>query len=187
MPPPVPPPPPMALLQTLTMPMTTSYNGTASPPPPPPPPMIAITTTSASASIAQPAPAPPPPPAVIMTTSAPTPIAQPPAPPAPPTVRGELLAAIEGHNKSQLRRVDAQVERPLAPAMGRDALLEQIRTKTFRLRRMSATAQQAASKMPVPKPAVGPGGIDVAVILERANNIRQAVEGSDSSDDDWDD
>ncbi|XP_049937044.1 protein SCAR3-like isoform X2 [Nymphaea colorata] len=60
---------------------------------------------------------------------------------------------------------------------GRELLLEQIRTKSFSLRRTVTTR----SSLFVPRPATN---INVAAILEKANAIRQAFAGSDNESDD---
>ncbi|CAN6443756.1 unnamed protein product [Victoria cruziana] len=60
---------------------------------------------------------------------------------------------------------------------GRDMLLEQIRTKSFSLRRTVTTRPSLF----MPRPTTN---INVAAILEKANKIRQAFAGSDDESDD---
>jgi len=75
------------------------------------------------------------------------------------------------------------VRRPLPPPDERSTLLEQIRTKSFNLRRTDSIERKEAAPRPVAK-------INVAAILEKANAIRQAFVGSDDEDDgedDWSD
>ncbi|XP_047979711.1 protein SCAR2-like [Salvia hispanica] len=80
----------------------------------------------------------------------------------------------------QLRKVTEQVGPQKQKQEGRDALLDQIRAKSFNLKPAATT-----------KPSSIPGpntNLKVAAILEKANAIRQALAGSDEDDEDnWSD
>ncbi|CAK9201608.1 unnamed protein product [Sphagnum troendelagicum] len=97
--------------------------------------------------------------------------------------RDALAAAIAAHDRNMLMKVAFKepVIRPLPLPDERQAILEQIRTKSFNLRHT-----EKEKKEPVVRPVTN---INVAAILEKANAIRQAFAGSDEEDDedDWSD
>ncbi|ERN13890.1 SCAR-like protein 2 isoform X1 [Amborella trichopoda] len=96
--------------------------------------------------------------------------------------KGALMAALNSNGKSTLKKHEASVQPPRSePLDERTMLLEQIRTKSFSLRRTTTA-----------RPNLSPGpttNINVAAILEKANAIRQAFAGSDDGgdDDNWSD
>ncbi|GAB2255207.1 hypothetical protein Droror1_Dr00008985 [Drosera rotundifolia] len=84
-----------------------------------------------------------------------------------------------GLDVPQLRKVAERSKSPVPQEEERDVLLEQIRNKTFYLKPAAAT-----------RPIIhGPKtNLKVVAILEKANNIRQAMAGSDEDDSDgWSD
>eukprot|EP00252_Welwitschia_mirabilis_P019264 TRINITY_DN440_c0_g2_i1.p1 TRINITY_DN440_c0_g2~~TRINITY_DN440_c0_g2_i1.p1 ORF type:complete len:1374 (+),score=304.54 TRINITY_DN440_c0_g2_i1:454-4575(+) len=88
-----------------------------------------------------------------------------------------LIAAIASHDKSTLKKVPKQDTNNKKPLNDREVLLEQIRNQSFNLRRTPVVKQS------IPRPVTN---INVSAILEKANAIRQAYEGSDEEeDDDW--
>lgn len=97
-----------------------------------------------------------------------------------PRPRNPLFDAAAALDKSKLRKVTERVLPQNEPKVDeRDSLLEQIRTKSFNLRRAAVT-----------RPSLqGPQtNLKVAAILEKANAIRQACAGSDEDDEDsWSD
>ncbi|KAA8517706.1 hypothetical protein F0562_015180 [Nyssa sinensis] len=98
-----------------------------------------------------------------------------------PRPRNPLIDAVAAHGKSKLRKVTERVRPQIGQKVDeRDSLLEQIRTKSFNLKRTVIT-----------RPSIqGPKtNLKVAAILEKANAIRQALAGSDEDDDEdsWSD
>eukprot|EP00252_Welwitschia_mirabilis_P024054 TRINITY_DN6998_c0_g1_i1.p1 TRINITY_DN6998_c0_g1~~TRINITY_DN6998_c0_g1_i1.p1 ORF type:complete len:741 (-),score=191.84 TRINITY_DN6998_c0_g1_i1:287-2401(-) len=90
-----------------------------------------------------------------------------------------LIEAIASHDKSTLKKVPKQVVNKSKISDDREVLLEQIRNQSFNLRRTPEV------KHNITRPVTN---INVAAILEKANAIRQAYEGSDEEeedDDDW--
>ncbi|KAJ7564812.1 hypothetical protein O6H91_02G034300 [Diphasiastrum complanatum] len=88
----------------------------------------------------------------------------------------DLIKSISMYDRSKLRKVTVEKQSSKPKVMDeREVLLEQIRTKTFSLRRTATERHDAANR---PKPDV----INVAAILEKANAIRQAFVGSDEED-----
>eukprot|EP01018_Ginkgo_biloba_P000338 Gb_27613 [translate_table: standard] len=93
--------------------------------------------------------------------------------------KDSLIEAIASHDKSTLRKVTKPMRSVSAkPSDDREVLLEQIRTRSFNLRRTVVV------KHNIPRPATN---INVAAILEKANAIRQAFAGSEEDEDDDDD
>lgn len=93
--------------------------------------------------------------------------------------KDSLIKAIASHDKSMLKKVPKEIPSVSAkPLDEREVLLEQIRTRSFSLRRTSVV------KHNIPRPLTN---INVAAILEKANAIRQAFAGSDEDDEDDDD
>jgi hypothetical protein len=94
-----------------------------------------------------------------------------------------LVSNFMAYMSEQLMKVAFKepVIRPLPLPDERQAILEQIRTKSFNLRHT-----EKEKKEPVVRPVTN---INVAAILEKANAIRQAFAGSDEEDDedDWSD
>ncbi|XP_078436147.1 SCAR homolog 2 [Wolffia australiana] len=89
--------------------------------------------------------------------------------------RDPLIEAVAAHDKSTLRRVSEMAQTSAkSNDETNDALLEQIRKKSFNLK--PAPAAKPIMKAP-------PTNLKVAAILEKANAIRQAVAGSDEDDD----
>ncbi|CAK9260604.1 unnamed protein product [Sphagnum jensenii] len=129
--------------------------------------------------------------ATMMTATHPKQSIHPPPPPSAggfalrktAETRDALAAAIAAHDRNMLMKVAFKepVIRPLPLPDERQAILEQIRTKSFNLRHT-----EKEKKEPVVRPVTN---INVAAILEKANAIRQAFAGSDEEDDedDWSD
>lgn len=93
--------------------------------------------------------------------------------------KDSLIEAIASHDKSMLKKVPKEIRSISAkPLDEREVLLEQIRTRSFNLRRTSVV------KNNIPRPQTN---INVSAILEKANAIRQAFAGSDEDDEDDDD
>lgn len=93
--------------------------------------------------------------------------------------KDSLIEAIASHDKSKLKKVTKEIPSVSSkPLDEREVLLEQIRTRSFSLRRTSVI------KHNIPRPQTN---INVAAILEKANAIRQAFAGSDEDDEDDDD
>ncbi|XP_051131301.1 protein SCAR4-like isoform X2 [Andrographis paniculata] len=96
-----------------------------------------------------------------------------------PRSRNPLVEDIVALDRSKLRKV-TESERPwVQKGNERDAFLEQIRDKSFKLK-PAAMASRASSSIQQRKT-----NLRVAAILEKANAMRQAI--ADSSDDDDDD
>ncbi|KAH9298612.1 hypothetical protein KI387_030294 [Taxus chinensis] len=90
-----------------------------------------------------------------------------------------LIKAIASHDKSVLRKVIQQTQSLKAKSLTeREELFEQIRTRSFSLRRT------AVKKYEIPRPATN---INVSAILKKASAIRQAVGSEGDEDDDWSD
>lgn len=93
--------------------------------------------------------------------------------------KDSLIKAIASHDKSMLKKVPKEIPSvSTKPLDEREVLLEQIRTRSFSLRRTSVV------KHNIPRPLTS---INVSAILEKANAIRQAFAGSDEDDEDDDD
>ncbi|XP_042066925.1 protein SCAR2-like isoform X1 [Salvia splendens] len=97
-----------------------------------------------------------------------------------PRTCNPIIGSAAALDKSRLRKVTEHVGPQKQKQEGRDALLDQIRAKSFNLKPAATT-----------KPSSIPGpntNLKVAAILEKANAIRQALAGSDEDDEDnWSD
>lgn len=91
--------------------------------------------------------------------------------------RTPLIDAVAAHDKSKLRKVSDRATPQIPKGEESDAILEQIRAKSFNLK----PAVQTRPSIQGPKT-----NLRVAAILEKANAIRQAFAGSDDDDDDSD-
>ncbi|KAI3771074.1 hypothetical protein L6452_02227 [Arctium lappa] len=91
--------------------------------------------------------------------------------------RTPLIDAVAAHDKSKLRKVSDRATPEIPKGEESDAILEQIRAKSFNLK----PAVQTRPSIQGPKT-----NLRVAAILEKANAIRQAFAGSDDDDDDSD-
>ncbi|XP_024968030.1 protein SCAR4-like [Cynara cardunculus var. scolymus] len=91
--------------------------------------------------------------------------------------RSPLIDAVAAHDKSKLRKVSDRATPQIPKGEESDAILEQIRAKSFNLK----PAVQTRPSIQGPKT-----NLRVAAILEKANAIRQAFAGSDDDDDDSD-
>ncbi|KAL1543631.1 protein SCAR2-like isoform X1 [Salvia divinorum] len=97
-----------------------------------------------------------------------------------PRTCNPVIGSVAALDKSRLRKVTEQVGPQKQKQEGRDALLDQIRAKSFNLKPTATTR---------PSSIQGPNtNLKVAAILEKANAIRQALAGSDEDDEDnWSD
>ncbi|KAJ7563326.1 hypothetical protein O6H91_03G106100 [Diphasiastrum complanatum] len=164
-----------------------SLEGTPSPPPPLPSLKLSSKQTlhgepgqfnkTLQAPPTPPPPPPPPPPRMISKLAQPASQAKQASRSVPRGPRNDdLIKSISMYDRSQLRKVSAEKRSPKPKVMDeREILLEQIRNKTFTLRRTAAEKHDAANRL-------NPDIINVAAILERANAIRQAFAGSDEED-----
>ncbi|KAJ9548918.1 hypothetical protein OSB04_021461 [Centaurea solstitialis] len=91
--------------------------------------------------------------------------------------RTPLIDAVAAHDKSKLRKVSDRATPQIPKGEESDAILEQIRAKSFNLK----PAVHTRPSIQGPKT-----NLRVAAILEKANAIRQAFAGSDDDDDDSD-
>ncbi|XP_057801104.1 protein SCAR2-like isoform X2 [Salvia miltiorrhiza] len=95
-----------------------------------------------------------------------------------PRTCNPVIGSVAALDKSRLRKVTEEVRPQKQKQDERDALLDQIRAKSFNLKPTATT-----------RPSIqGPNtNLKVAAILEKANAIRQALAGSDEDEDSWSD